>query len=253
MHPYDASVRRVSADPSTRRFALSAAVALLLGLVVAVALALVREPESGLADTFRPQRVAPPEFRLRDHEGRPASPADARGKVLALTFLFSQCRESCPTIGRTVGAALERAGDGVVGMAVSVDPVGDTPDNVRRFLRVNGLEGRVRYLLGRRADLVPVWQAYGIVPIGTGRVERYVPPEQFAPDPAPDAAADPYPAADDLRYRGRPRHGGVQDFEHSAYVLLIDKRGRQRVGFPFEHLDEDALAEDLRILAAEPG
>jgi protein SCO1/2 len=237
----------------TRRFALSAVVALLLGLAIATVVALVREPETGLADTFRPQRVAPPEFRLRDHEGRPASPADARGKVLALTFLFSQCRESCPTMGRTVGAALERAGEGVVGMAVSVDPAGDTPDNVRRFLRVNGLEGRVRFLVGRREELLPVWRAYGIVPVGSGRVERYEPPEQFAPDPAPDAASDPYPAADDLQYRGRPRHGGVQDFEHSAYVLLIDKRGRQRVGFPFEQLDEDHLAEDLRILAAEPG
>jgi protein SCO1/2 len=243
----------VSADPSTRRFALSAVLALLLGLAIATGVALLREPESGLADTFRPQRVEPPEFRLRDLEGRPASPADAKGKVLALTFLFSQCRESCPTMGRTVAAALERAGEGVEGMAVSVDPVGDTPENVRRFLRVNGLEGRVRYLVGRRADLVPVWQAYGIVPVGSGRTDDYEPPEQFVPEPAPDAAADPYPAADDLRYRGRPRHGGVQDFEHSAYVLLIDKRGRQRVGFPFESLDEDALAEDLRLLAAEPG
>ncbi len=243
----------MSADPSTRRFALSAALALLLGLAIATGVALLREPENGLADTFRPQPVAPPEFRLRDLEGRPASPADAKGKVLALTFLFSQCRESCPTMGRTVAAALERAGDGVEGMAVSVDPVGDTPENVRRFLRVNGLEGRVRYLVGRRSDLVPVWQAYGIVPVGSGRTEDYRPPEQFVPEPAPEAASDPYPAADDLRYRGRPRHGGVQDFEHSAYVLLIDKRGRQRVGFPFEQLDEDHLAEDLRILAAEPG
>jgi protein SCO1/2 len=243
----------VSADPTTRRFALSALVALLLGLAVATIVALVREPESGLADTFRPQRVEPPAFQLRDHEGRPASPEDARGRVLALTFLFTQCRESCPTMGRTVGAALEQAGPGVVGMAVSVDPVGDTPENVRRFLRTNNLEGRLRYLVGRREELLPVWKAYGIVPIATGREERYAPPEEFVPFETPPAADDPYPAADDLRYRGRPRHAGVQDFEHSAYVLLIDKRGRQRVGFPYEDLDEDLLAHDMRILAAEPG
>ena len=240
------------ADPATRRFLLTAAVALVLGVLVAALIALLREPETGLADTFRPQPVPPPQFRLRDHEGRPASPEDARGQVLALTFLFSNCRESCPAMGRKVGAALEQAGPGVRGMAVSVDPVGDTPENVERFLRTNNLEGRLRYLVGSPQELRPIWGAYGIVPIATGREDDYRPPEQYEPFQTPPAADDPYPAADDLQYRGRPRHAGVQDFEHSAYVLLIDKRGRQRVGFPFEQLDEDVLAQDMRILAAEP-
>ena len=67
--------------------------------------------------------------------------------------------------------------------------------------------------------------------------------------PAP-AAGDPYPAPDDQVYRGRRRHAALE-FEHSAYVLLIDKQGRQRVGFPFEQLDDDLLAHDMRTLLAE--
>ena len=39
-----------------------------------------------------------------------------------------------------------------------------------------------------------------------------------------------------------------QDFEHSAYVLLIDPQGEQRVGFPFEQLDPALLARDIRLL-----
>ncbi|MGZ4270786.1 MAG: SCO family protein [Solirubrobacteraceae bacterium] len=37
-------------------------------------------------------------------------------------------------------------------------------------------------------------------------------------------------------------------FEHSAYVLLIDKQGRQRVSFPVEQLTDRGLAHDIRRL-----
>ena len=85
------------------------------------------------------------------------------------------------------------------------------------------------------------------------------------PTPADDAnpaeaALDPYPATDDGFYRGRLRHGGYLDYEHSAYVLLIDERGRQRVGFPFEQATtappaarHPAAAGRALIVAARPG
>jgi protein SCO1/2 len=48
---------------------------------------------------------------------------------------------------------------------------------------------------------------------------------------------------------------GVQpqgrDFDHSAYVLLIDRRGRQRIGFPLDQLTPEGLAHDVRLLARE--
>ena len=64
------------------------------------------------------------------------------------------------------------------------------------------------------------------------------------------AALEPYPAVDDGFYRGRLRHGGFLDYEHSAYVLLIDRRGRQRVGFPFEQATSATLLRDIRLLQA---
>jgi protein SCO1/2 len=45
-----------------------------------------------------------------------------------------------------------------------------------------------------------------------------------------------------------PQTGGR---DHSAYVVLIDRRGRQRVGFPADRLTPEALAHDIRRLAAE--
>ncbi|HEX8206404.1 MAG TPA: SCO family protein [Solirubrobacteraceae bacterium] len=37
-------------------------------------------------------------------------------------------------------------------------------------------------------------------------------------------------------------------FEHTAHVVLLDERGRQRVGFPVDKLSPEALAHDVRLL-----
>ena len=41
------------------------------------------------------------------------------------------------------------------------------------------------------------------------------------------------------------------ELDHSAYVVLVDGRGRQRVGFPADKLTADGLEHDLRALARE--
>ncbi len=71
------------------------------------------------------------------------------------------------------------------------------------------------------------------------------------PRAAPTQAQEDYPDTGDLQYRGRVRHAAGWDFEHSAYVLLIDKHGVQRLGIPFEELDAESLAGDIRVLRSE--
>ena len=39
-----------------------------------------------------------------------------------------------------------------------------------------------------------------------------------------------------------------RDSEHTAYVVVLDRSGRQRIGFPFEKLTPEGLAHDLRLL-----
>jgi protein SCO1 len=162
---------------------------------------------SGFVGALRPE-VPPQDFALRDEEGRPASLRALRGQVVVLTFLYATCDDTCPTIGSTVGGALDRLEEPVPALAVSVDPEGDTPAAAQRFLLERGLRGRMRFLLGDRAALAPVWRAYGIQPQG-------------------------------------------EAFDHSAYVLLVDRQGRQRVGHPFSALTADGLARDIRRLQAE--
>jgi protein SCO1/2 len=46
---------------------------------------------------------------------------------------------------------------------------------------------------------------------------------------------------------------GSQPFGHSAVVLLIDKRGIERVGFAADQLTPEGLAHDIRVLEGERG
>jgi protein SCO1 len=226
------------------------------------------------AARFVPPREPAYDFRLRDQNGQRTSLADARGKVIALTFIYATCRDLCPAEGNDIKTAIELAGGrGVVPYIVSVDPVGDTPKRARAWIERRGLASDAKYLVGTRDELRPVWIHYGIAPMNATRAEaqasaemadaflkanpnivkqpfHYEAPPQ--PKEPPPGADDEYPDPSDLAYRGRARHIAGWDFEHSAYVMLIDKHGTQRLGIPFESLSPRSLARDLRALLAEP-
>jgi protein SCO1/2 len=40
--------------------------------------------------------------------------------------------------------------------------------------------------------------------------------------------------------------------DHSTFVMLIDRRGIERVGFPADQLTPEGLAHDIRVLEKEP-
>jgi len=163
----------------------------------------------GFRGALRPRGVPPRDFALRDQDGRPASLAGYRGKVVVLTFLYSTCKDTCPILADQIRGALDDLGRAAPpALAVSVDPAGDTPERARAFLDKRRLTGRMRFLLGTKAQLEPVWRGYGIQPQG-------------------------------------------EELEHSAYVLLVDKAGRQRIGFPVGQLTPEGLAHDVRLLAGE--
>jgi cytochrome oxidase Cu insertion factor (SCO1/SenC/PrrC family) len=254
-----------------RRLVLMFLMTVLLGGIGGLLVATVRRPAPPPA-IFTPPRLVARDFRLRDQDGRWTTLAQARGKVVVLTFLYSTCHDLCPAQAAEIAQAVGQVGFAhVMVYGVSVDPVGDTLANVRTFIKLHGLAAApFRFLRGTRAQLQPVWREYGIVPIGATPAEakaaadgwaRYVADDGAAAAPAPYATPSPrpptaqsqqaYPNTNDLQFRGRPRHALGPDFEHSAYVMLIDKHGAQRVGIPFEQLHPDSLASDLRTLLAE--
>jgi protein SCO1 len=261
-----------------RHFVLVAAMCLVLGGLGGLVAASVTDPSGAGA---APVRFIPPEgqafdFSLRDQDGKVAQLADARGEVVALSWMYTSCRDLCPAEATVMAEAMRQVGDGVRAYIVSVDPDGDTPERARAWLERRGWsDGSGRFLLGSREQLEPIWRAYAIAPLNATREEalaaakaadeframaaaqgqtrprrrfEYTPPEREA---AP-AASDPFPSSEDLLYRGPPRHIAGLGFEHTAYVMLIDKQGNQRVGLPFEQLEAAELAADMRTLLKEP-
>ena len=123
---------------------------------------------TGLHGAIRPPQARAIDFRLLDQDGKPATMRAYRGRTVVVTFLYSTCQDTCPLTAQQIRGALDDYGHDVPVVAISVDPKGDTPLHVKRFLVKQHLTGRMRYLVGTRAQLVPVWRAYGIQPQGQG-------------------------------------------------------------------------------------
>ncbi|MEJ7824308.1 MAG: SCO family protein [Solirubrobacteraceae bacterium] len=145
---------------------------------------------------------------LRDEEGKPVRLGDLRGKPVVMTFLYTTCEDTCPLTVDQIRGALDQLGHDVPVVAVSVDPVNDTPRAARRFSLQRQMTGRMRWALGDDAQLQRVWRDYGVQP-------------------------------------------QTDKQEHSASTVLLDGRGRQRVGFATSVLTPQALAHDIAMLERE--
>jgi protein SCO1/2 len=77
------------------------------------------------------------ELRLTDHNGRPRTLADFHGKVVAITFGYTQCPDVCPTTLSDWNKALKLLGQdaGRVQMLfVTVDPKRDKPELLKEYV-----------------------------------------------------------------------------------------------------------------------
>jgi protein SCO1/2 len=121
------------------------------------------------ASTLRGGAIADPapaaDFALRDQDGRLVRLSGQRGKTVIVAFLYTRCPDVCPLIAENLNLALRRLGpkaQAVRVLAISVDPRGDTAAAVRRYVREHHLLPEFRYLRGNRAQLQPIWEAYGV-------------------------------------------------------------------------------------------
>src|SRR5437588_3049034 len=163
---------------------------------------------SGLrADIVIPPKSIPAsDFTLPDQDGKPVSVSALSGKVLAITFLDSHCKQLCPLAGDQLGQAQRALGSAakLSLLVVSVAPGTDTPDSERAFAATHGWSAGWRWLSGTPGQLAQVWKDYSIAVQGT-----------------PD------------------------NILHSTLVYLVDKRGFQRAGWAGA-IDPNQLADDAR-------
>jgi cytochrome oxidase Cu insertion factor (SCO1/SenC/PrrC family) len=105
-----------------------------------------------------------PDFRLTDQHGRPFSLGGLRGRPVLVTFIDPLCRNLCPLEARVLSDAVRRAApaDRPLIAAVSVNPWGDAPQNMRQDAAKWKLAPQWRWGIGTHAELARVWHDYAI-------------------------------------------------------------------------------------------
>lgn len=111
----------------------------LLAMVLAVALAACGR--GGEAPKFNLTDVSGAGFGkaldLTDHQGKPRTLGDFRGKVVAVFFGFTHCPDACPTTMAGMAQVVKALGpdsDKVQVLFVTVDPERDTPEVLRQYV-----------------------------------------------------------------------------------------------------------------------
>lgn len=132
-------------------------------------------PRNGFRGSRLPQSLVgrkAPDIRLTDAGGSPVDTRRLRGRPYVVTFLFTDCEDTCPMIAAELRRALEllgpRARDAAV-VAVSAKPETDTPASVRRWLAERRMPDNFHYGLGERRRLERVWESYYAAPQGAER------------------------------------------------------------------------------------
>jgi protein SCO1 len=148
------------------------------------------------------------DFTLTDQNGHRVSLAADRGKVVVLTFIHSLCHDTCPFMVEQIKGALN-----------------DLPDNGRDVPAIGVSAAQAEDTPKNRKAFLAKHEM-------TGRLEFVNGPLATMRRVWHEYAIQPV----------------TPKIDHSTFVLLIDKRGYERVGFAADQLTPEGLAHDIRVL-----
>jgi protein SCO1 len=153
------------------------------------------------------------EMRLADHDGKPRSLADFRGKLVVVSFGYTHCPDVCPTTLSDLASAMKQLGSDasqVQVLFVTVDPNRDTAELLRHYVPAFDPS-----FIGLRGDEA-----------ATARVTK------------------------DFHVYASVREGrtpGSYTVDHSGQIFVLDREGRIRLLFA-PGTAPAAMASDLRVL-----
>ena len=157
-----------------------------------------------------------PEFTLTTQDGRRLSLKELGGKVVAITFIYTGCVDTCPLLTAKM-AGLQASlgsnfGSKVVFISITVDPERDTPAVLKRYAEAHGANtAGWAFLTGSSAEIRQVAKGYGIY------------------------------------YKRRP--GG--DVDHTFLTSVVDPSGTLRVQYIGVRFNPDDLLRDIQTLLRE--
>jgi protein SCO1/2 len=171
--------------------------------------------QAGKGETL--PRIGPaPEFTLTTQDGQRLALQDLHGKVVAVTFIYTSCADTCPLLTAKLVRLQSRFGadfgSKVFFVAVTVDPQLDTPETLKRYAQAHGADlAGWAFLTGTAAEIQQVTRGYGIY----------------------------------------TRKTPLGDVDHTFLTSLIDQRGTLRVQYLGVRFDPEELLRDLQALVRE--
>lgn len=155
------------------------------------------------------------ELNLTDHNGKPRTLADFKGKVVVLFFGYTQCPDICPTTLAASAAAMKLLGadaDKVQVLFVTLDPARDTPEVLSRY--APAFNPSFLGLYGNEAETATAAKAFKVF-------------FQKQPGSSPD----------------------TYTIDHTAASYAIDPQGRLRLYIKHGETPEQ-IAADIKLLLA---
>lgn len=187
------------------------------GATLLIALALVGRPALGLGLKDSLPEIGPaPEFTLTTQDGRQLSLKDLRGRVLAVTFIYTSCADTCPLLTAKMVRLQARLGHDfgrkVFFVSITVDPDRDTPKVLRGYAKSHGasLDGWA-FLTGAPREIRDVTRRYAIY--------------------------------------YKKQHRG--DVDHTFLTSLVDQNGTLRVQYIGVRFDSQEMLSDLQSLVRD--
>jgi protein SCO1/2 len=197
---------------------LSARAALVLAFAMLASFAPVRAHDAAHhAKQQRLPKIAPaPAFVLTSQDGAPVALADLRGKVVAVTFIYTSCTDTCPMLTALMAYVQDKLGadfgQSIAFASITVDPERDTPEVLKEYSETFGadLKGWA-FLTGAPAAVKDVIRRYGV----------------FA----------------DKNSKG--------EVDHTFLTSIVDRNGMLRVQYLGVRFDPDEFRRDLLSLVKE--
>lgn len=153
------------------------------------------------------------DFALTDHNGKPRTLADFKGKAVMIFFGYTQCPDVCPTTMAELAAVMRELGplaDQVQVLFVTIDPERDTPELLSQY--VPTFDKRFLGLYGDAAATAKVAKEFKVY---YAKVEGKTP--------------------------------GSYTMDHTAGTYVFDRNGKLRL-FIRNGQNRAATAHDLKLL-----
>jgi protein SCO1 len=164
-----------------------------------------------------PEIAPAPEFTLTSQDNAQVALADLRGKVVAVTFIYTFCVDTCPVLTPMMSFIQDQLGADfgakIAFASITVDPERDTPKVLKEYAQAFGANlAGWSFLTGPPDAIRDVTRRYGV-------------------------------------FASKSRDGNV---DHTFLTSIVDRRGILRVQYLGARFDPDEFRRDLLGLLQEP-